>query len=328
MKTIAVIGCGGIGMRHVEALGAMTTPAHVYAVDPRPEAAQRAAALFEASRSAAGGHGTCEASDAIAKLPANLDLAILATTAQIRLACLEELLRSRTVGAIVLEKYLFTKISDYPRAHELLDARLDSVWVNCSRRMYPGYREIAAQLAGARYIDVRASGRAATAPVGTIAIHFVDLLAMLAADPKIELDVRTERIALMPTRRGLDDFSGIVTARSSDGRYQLRFAALTDTEANLNVTIESDRGWFVIQEWNQRAFVATPASDGKLVEQAFSVPFQSKLSDLVADSILTTGRCDLTPYTESAALHLALLQPLLNAYRGLGHPDAAAVPFT
>lgn len=328
---IAVIGCGSIGMRHVEALGRSRRPMRVYAVDMDAAAGQRAKALFDAAkREVPESLAEVVVLDAIDDLPAHLNLVIVATTAQRRIEAIAAVLRERRVEAMILEKFLFPRREDYARAADLLHDLGGRVWVNCTRRVYPAYREIADRLRNAAFIDMTVSCSATVAPIGAIAIHFADLLAFLGGSlAGAGLTTTVESIASLPTRRGVDDFSGSLEVCSRDGRLRLRYAAQTETAAPLNICIDSDLGRWVIQEWCQSAYVADPGSGWRFEPRPFTVPYQSRLTDRLAEDILDEGRCGLPTFAESANIHLGLLAPLLESYRTLTrNPQAEAVPFT
>lgn len=328
-SVIAVVGCGSIGMRHVEALGRMRRPVRVYAVDTSDEAAQRAKSLFEAARSQAGTAGEIVTVRSIEDIAGDVDLAIVATAAQGRLGVIRSLLSGRRVQAMILEKFLFPRAADYAAASDVLGGLQERVWVNCTRRVYPAYREVARLVRGARFVDLRVSGRAAVTPIGAIGIHFVDLLAFLGQEEGVRLGATAEDITLFPARRGVDDFAGTVNVRSEDGRLQLRYSALTATEAPHNVFIDTDKAQWVIQEWCQKAWIATPESSWQFQPIPFAIPYQSQITNLVAEEILSEGRCDLPSLRESSRIHLCLMAPLLEAYRVLKQdPGIEAVPFT
>lgn len=328
---IAVIGCGSIGMRHVEALGRMRRAVTIYAVDMNDAAAQKAKALFETSAAETGAFAVeIVTANAIDQLPDRLDLAIIATTAQRRLDAIEALLRHCQVDAMILEKFLFPRPEDYVKAAGLLAPLRGRVWVNCTRRVYPVYQEIARQVRGARFVNVSVSCQASVSPIGAIAIHFADLLAFLGGDGSATaLNTMTQNVSLLRTRRNVDDFAGVVRMCSADGRLCMSYAALDSTDAPLGIYIDTDKGRWVIHEGCQSALAALPETSWRFEPMAFNVLYQSRLTNLIAEDILAQSDCGLPTFSESAEIHMSLLTPLLDAYRAItNNPQANAVPFT
>ncbi len=85
----------------------------------------------------------------------------------------------------------------------------------------------------------------------------------------------------------------------------------------------------MIQEWCATAYIATPESSWRFQPIPFAIPYQSQLTDLVAEEILSRGSCGLPGFRESTRLHLALMAPLLEVYRVLKSDSRIdAVPFT
>lgn len=327
MTTIVVIGCGGIGCRHVQALGRLPVQADVHAIDPSDAARARAVGLFRESAAATGSPARIFDASSLEGLPQRLDVVILATQAVHRLAALREVLLGREVGHLVLEKFLFAQRHEFAQARELLAGQ--QAWVNCPRRLYPGYRSLAEKLEGARFIQLHVTGSARIAPLGTIGIHFADLLERFARPDLLQPDFTLGEPGLVDANRGLQDFSGQLTLRLDDGRALLRHDALADSDAPHLITITSDTLRCVIDERAQRADIAEAAEGWKPKTVEFEVPVQSVLTHHVVQALLGDGRCDLTPYETSARLHIGLFDTVMAAYRGLaGDPFLETLPFT
>jgi predicted dehydrogenase len=325
--TIAVIGCGGIGARHLQALGKLARDATIFAVDPSADALARSTQLFDEARQASASPARLVQFGTAGELPATIDIAIIATRAQHRLVAMQQLLAGRQVRHLVLEKFLFAKRQDFPVANALVAASGSRAWVNCPRRVYPGYRAIAAGLAGAHFVDIQVSGGARNAPIGTIGIHFADLLDHFGGAASPSRDARLQRPGLVEANRQLRDFSGLLEKRS--GNATLRFAAIADTDAPHLVTIATDQARWIIHERDQIQQVAKAESGWKLETQRFEVPVQSALTNLIAESLLACDDCGLPGYARSAVVHADLLDTLLDAYRSLeGDPFLEQLPFT
>ena len=78
----------------------------------------------------------------IEQLPTELDLVVIATSSKPRLTILKSLLAKVKVTNIILEKFLFTGLTDYDEAEQLLQINHVNVWVNCPRRLFDFYVEI------------------------------------------------------------------------------------------------------------------------------------------------------------------------------------------
>ena len=80
----------------------------------------------------------------------------------------------------------------------------------------------------------------------------------------------------------------------------------------LSVILTTSEGTITIYEELGQCFVNV--SDGVNVATSklgVIAPYQSELTNKVAESIITHGDCSLTPYEESARLHIPLLASYL-----------------
>jgi hypothetical protein len=312
----------------VEALGRLTRPAVIHALDPNPDALVRAKDLFRNSCSSSGARNEFVSCKEFTELPARLDLAIVATRAGDRLWALQQLLERRDVEYLILEKFLYSRREDYAEAAGLLESHSGRVWVNCPRRVYPGYAHLAQLLRNDGFVQVDVTCDALQAPLGTIGIHFLDLLDFLCAPSNAMPLISVDQLEVVDANRGMHDFAGCLNAlypRSG----ALRYRATTGSEAPMFVSITSDRRRFVIDERGQQMYASSPESEWSTRAEPFPVPLQSFLTDRIASELLSSGNCGLTPYSRSMILHLSLFDPIMDGYRRImGDPLAVQVPFT
>ena len=137
--TLGIIGCGQLGSRHLQAMAATPLPEgmtlRLEVVEPWQGSRDTAQArLAEVNKSGipAAFH------ESVAGLPRALDLVVVATTADVRRAVVEELLGHAAVRFLVLEKVLFQAPADYKAVADLCAAKGTRAWVNCPRRASRG----------------------------------------------------------------------------------------------------------------------------------------------------------------------------------------------
>jgi len=315
---LVLAGCGGIGRRHLEALVRLGD-AEIFVVEPDPERRQAATAGFT-------GPGRLRCLADYDALPAEVEVAIVATTAATRRQAVESLLRHCRPRFLVLEKLLFQRPEDYPAVERLLAEAGVRTWVNCPRRLWPQYRALAAEIAPCPDLRLRVVGPASIGPA-TNAIHMLDLLAFLAGDEAVE--VEAEGLDLLPARskRGTLEFVGTLTARSARGA-SLRYETLPEGGQPLQIEIEGAAIALRFDESRGTESRATAADGWTWSDRPAPPVFQSRLTDRLVRDLLESGSCGLASYVESAALHLALLRALDRRLRALGHDTRAGVPVT
>ena len=154
-KQIAIIGAGQLGSRHLQGLAKLQLECEITVIDPMSASLAVARQRFDEMPVNPAMRGVRYQTE-IGDLPLDLDLVIIATTADIRLAVMESLLAHSKVRCLLLEKVLFQDLADYPEAQALLAAHQVRTWVNCPRRVFPIYQEVREFFADAPLLSLTA----------------------------------------------------------------------------------------------------------------------------------------------------------------------------
>jgi predicted dehydrogenase len=298
MNTVAVIGVGNLGFRHLESLYKSDMPLSLFAVDPSEAARERA-------RSLAGGSSKgVTAVASIAELPASLDLVIIATGADVRLAMTETLLQRAKVRILVLEKVLFQRPEDFATCERLLAAHGVTCFVNCPRRMYDVYGELKGIIGSSvRYMSV-AGGEWG---LGCNSVHFVDLFQFMTGRAPTDFALHLDSGSLASKRAGFLEFTG--TIHASVDSSALTLTATRGSGAKSHITLVGGDLSCTVDEGSGVARVFEREQLAK--EIAFRVPYQSELTSRVAAALLRDGTCALPSYADSAAAHLPFIKAML-----------------
>jgi len=114
MKNVVIVGAGQLGSRHLQALAAVDIPMQIYVIDPSEDSLSVAVERFNAvntkRQSSLTTYSTYES------LPEHLDLAIISTSANVRLHVIQTLIEKCTITNGFLEKVLFQNLNEYKRA--------------------------------------------------------------------------------------------------------------------------------------------------------------------------------------------------------------------
>jgi hypothetical protein len=309
MNSIAIIGAGQLGSRHLQALAGLDAPASVFVVDPSEEALEVAASRF--SEVSKGFKGTVSFLKSIIEIPGPLDVCIVATSSKARKAVIEAILVHTAVKYLVLEKFLFTQMEDYGEVQRLLERHNVKCWVNCPRRMMTVYKELKKELKG----NLHFIGTGNNWGLGCNGIHLLDLFAFLTGRNDVALsDELIDEEILQSKRPGYIEFTG--TIRGSAGNNSFQITSFPDDASPLQIHIHTPQVRYSIEEGARgKMWISRFENKWAWEEKEFTMPFQSQLTQIVVEDLIKKGSCNLTAYAESAELHKAYLQNLISFLR-------------
>jgi len=297
---VAVIGAGAIGARHVQAMASIAAPIDLDVVDPLPQARQRALSVL----AEAGGlnEGTTREFSAIEALDTPPDLAIVATASRERPQAVRAIV---AVGAraLILEKVLFTRLSDYDAIEDLFAKAGVQAWVNCSLRSYPRAERLRELVGGTPFtycVEGQGWGLACNL------VHHLDEFASLSGSDAITLDTtELDRIAAPAKRAGYVEFFGRVAG--SDGRNRFAASCTSGPAGGRKVTIALGNKRLTISP--QQGLVIKNGAGSQT--EPYPMPPQSRMTSDYVDAILCGRGPTLPNYTTAARLHRTMIGSFL-----------------
>lgn len=308
MKKAAIIGAGNLGSRHLQAMAYVESILEIYIIDPSEEALEKAVALYQKVERETDVKKVYKFTS-ISELQASIDFVVIATGSRHRRRAIEDLLETVEVKYLLLEKFLFPSLDDYSAVQTLFEKNGVKAWVNCPRRMYPYYQKMRDEVNPEDPMIMLVN--ASNLMVGTHAIHFLDLFCFLTQSVKID-EIRTEglhSVIYESKRPGHIEFKGNLVFRS--GKHSFVFQTFERGMLPLQVTITQPHIRYNVLEHNGKVQFSTAESKWDWETLPFPKPFQSELTNKVAEDLSETGSCKLTPFEESSAIHQSLLKALL-----------------
>jgi predicted dehydrogenase len=314
LRRVLVVGAGGIGSRHLQALAVSTAIGEVYAIEPRSEARDLASQRWEQSAALATRKLTFVTLDQIHFIP---DAVILATPAMGRIDLLGRLLELGT-KRILSEKVFAQRVVDIDRALELEASHGARIWLNQVYRYSPVFKAIRAVAAGASIrMDVKVGGDG----MGCNLIHFLDLFEFVSADRIAELDVHVD-LPVHASKRGgeLVEFTGRAEARGGAGSQFV--CAYQEGESHPPV---------ITLSWGSSE-VCVSEQDGSITGQVGDLPpyfAAPRVSELSAQALVdcAAGQALMPRLSETASLNRLMLAAFNQALAGR-HSDDLTCPVT
>ena len=318
MYQVAIIGAGQLGSRHLQGLKLASSPLSITVMDSNDESLNVAKERYDAVSPI--GEKNIYYVNSIDKLPSELDFVIIATGSKPRAAIVQSLLNQATVKYLVLEKVLFPSLADYENVGRLLKNKGFKCWVNCPRRMFGMYKHIKETIDPAKPIYMTNADE--DWGLCCNAIHMIDIFLYLTEETSYAVETRYLNDEIEESKReGYIEMTGTLKVTTPKGN-ELTLISEKDFKGEKNYMIENGHNMFVISEGE-----GNWSLNGKTYQ--YSMPYQSQLTGVLADELLITGGCSLTPFNISVEYHKPFIEAMLAKYNTIkGTPDNEILPIT
>ena len=324
MNNIVVIGAGQLGSRHLQALSKVSFKTTIEVVDPFAASLEIVKARFE-EMPANSNIADVRYLTSVSQLSKNIDLAIIATNADIRAEVIRQLVTQCEVKSLVLEKVLFQKTEEYEEIQSLLDQKRIKVWVNHPRRMFPYYTKLKDLMAGSTQVSYQVQG--GDWGLACNGLHFIDHLALLTGCDEIEINTGGLNPSITPSKRkGYFEVSGALSGKIGVHPFSL---FCHQNPAPVVITICADNLNAIIDEGNGWVRIATKENGGGWVDKKTKIIyFQSELSNKFAEDIILQGQCDLPTFAVATKLHIPFIKAMIEHINRYGVEKHTACPIT
>lgn len=307
MKTILIAGAGQLGSRHLQGVKTSKYELDIWVYDLSEDSLKVAEERYN---QVVSDNKTAHFVSSLDKIPNELDIVIVASSSKPRFAIVNQIVASHNVKYLVLEKFLFPKLSDYPIISDLLKEKGISTWVNCPRRMWEGYEYISKLIDKNKPIEYTFEGGEWGMCCNTI--HFVDIFMWLNGQNEYHLDIgNLEQTVVDSKRVGYVEIYGTEVFTTSNGSV-LKLTSLSSFDGQARSIIKN--GDNIIEYYEGKGEILV---NGNL--RNVPVHYQSGLSGILVDELLENGNCRLATYEQSASYHVAYLSkiaPFINKIKG------------
>lgn len=294
MHHVALVGLGNLGSRHLQGLVSCKYPLEISLLDPSSYAIARAQERWAEAGGEKSPHRIVDSGRY------DFGLAIVATTADHRLAAIEGLKAKARVAKWLLEKPLSQSLSDLERLRSLIQ---EPAWVNLARRSIPWHQEMARVMQSCEGpLSVSVNG----GPWGLAsnALHFADMVqwwtggAVTYVDTS-ELDGEWHE----SKRQGYSEIFGTLRLDYSDGSDLTLISSLDGGPHQISVATRG--GDFVIDE--KSGVMRRPEGPDLKGPMAF----QSGLTGGVVQQIIRTEKSVLPTFAKVVETEQTLLSALI-----------------
>jgi len=323
---IAIIGAGQIGSRHLQAIARLEGNTRIRLVDPSEESLRIARERFsQVYKESASKRIELICDRFIDNLSESVDLAIVATSSNVRSTVIKELIRKKEVKNFILEKVLFQREAEYYEIDDLLRKHNIPTWVNCYMRSRDFYQKLGEEMDLDKKVEMRVEG--SLWGMGCNSIHFIDYFSYVTGCKDFSFtNCRLNDNLIDSKRSGFVEFSGELVGQNSDG-HSLMLICHDKGSDPIRINIRNGSTNHEIIDCTDH--VIHRMSDGdKETEKKVDIPFQSQTTNKLVHQIRNGDKCDLTPYHDSMNLHLPLIRTLIEQMQNLSGKSEDVCPIT
>ncbi len=300
-KKVLIVGLGGIGYRHFQAVLKCKSDIDLYVVDISIEAIERAKTYM----TEIGSDINVFFYDNINNIYNEIfDVTIIATASKNRRTIFESILgNENTLYNVIFEKVLFNDLNDYDKVKEIIQNNGIHAYVNCTGRENKDYQKLREHIRNAKYY--RFSLRGSNWGLACNSIHKIDMIAFLTnyTGTDMQLDGSLLESKIYESKRpGYNEFYGIFSGKMGDNIFFV-FECSHDNSPCI-FDIYTDEGFYSIREGDKIII-----NDGvNFKSEFFELEYVSNISTLVVDNLLNNRSVYLPSFEESIKYHIPMLE--------------------
>lgn len=307
MNTILIAGAGQLGSRHLQGVKTSKYELDIWVYDLSDESLKVAEERYNQVES---NNKSVHFVNRLDDVPSTIDVVIVASSSKPRAAIVSAILASKAVKYMVLEKFLFPRLSEYEEIGSLIKQKQVKTWVNCPRRMWKGYEIIKQMIDKSKAIEYLYEGGEWGMCCNTI--HFVDIFMYLNGEDSFDFDISGLQHEVVDSKRkGYVEIFGTEKFYTKNGSA-LILSSIPNYDVVSRVVIKNSNN--IIEYFEGKGELVV---NGEIKQ--VPVHYQSGLSGVIVDELLETGNCRLSSFEESSAYHIGYLKkiaPFINKIKG------------
>ncbi len=314
---ILIVGAGQLGSRYLQGMAKVALPLDIFISDVSSDSLARAEVRWHEVANSDSQH-SLRFGFGLSHVPQEIDVAIVATGADVRSQVVSAISLHCTVRYWILEKVLAQSLQEMDQIQGVIGNN-SKAWVNTLRRTFNWHKEIKAKLGQSGPFAISVVG--GNWSLASSAIHFLDMLAWISNEQLLSINTQHLDDHWHESKRsGFWEIYGTLAARFSSDSV----ATLTCQKLNQPYIIWLRAGQ---DDWkiNESLGIAENAA-GLVVRGKFS--YQSEITAQLIESILETGQCELPSLKVSAELHRPLIHGLLEHWNKNMPNKSSRVPIT
>ena len=300
-STVLIAGAGNIGSRYLQGMANSYIPLDIHVQDISKQSLNTAKLRWEQFIGSEPTQHNVYFISKLVNLPHQIDIAVIATNADVRGQVVKQIVKNSDVHYWILEKFLAQSERELDDISSLTQ-NSDGAWVNIPRRMMARQKQIRSFLP--KKVPLLVKGRGNRWGLASNGIHQLDLVAWWTSETLRSIENSgLDSQWYESNRKGFFDILGKITAHYSSGTVLILESNLDVQTFALEVEVQS-KIWKICDD---DEFISGP--DGLLISSKNEN--QSSITTKLVEALLESGQCDLTELPESVKMHRVFLRYLL-----------------
>ena len=322
-KKIALIGCGEVGSRHLQALVKMSQNITIYVVEPNRNSQNLGKKRLDEISYNKRNHNVSWF-NSISELDKKSDVAIIATHARGRVDLIEKLLEGGH-KRFLIEKFVCQSTTEYKNLLSSMKKFKAKGWVNTNLQCFKGYQKIKKCFKPTETLSLSVLTNSKYG-LSTQSIHYLALFSWLTNNNQIKLDGKYLKKELIPNKRSksFKEFQGTLIGINDDNSF-LKLTFLPSFDDSLIVKISGKNIHFILDEIHNKISVF---NEKKPKKWNFKFEHVSSLTTKIIQDILKKDDCLLPLVQDSYHSHSELFR-IFNAHlKKIFNKDFKSCPIT
>jgi hypothetical protein len=321
-KNVAIIGCGIIGSRHLQALVKTNFPLNIHVVEKHSKSKNTAISLLKEISYNKKNHKIFW-HQSLTKFKEECDLVIISTRSPNRVKIISKLLQ-KGYKKFLIEKIVCQSTTEYKLLMKEMKKFSALAWINTPRRYFQSYQKIKNYIQHAKFLHL--SVFCENVGLGTNSIHYIDLFSWLIDDYSLKLKGDFLLPKVFPSKRGKDfkEFFGTINGSNFSNTHSLQITSLPSSRDNMYVIISTDLGQYVIDELNQKMVFMNVKS----LKSKFLFEYTSSITTKIVSDIFDKNSCLLPTLPNSFIAHTEIFKIFNNHIKKQLKRDVSLCPIT
>jgi len=305
MINIAIIGCGQIGSRHLQALSKIENGALIVLIDSSPARIQTSLKRFYEVVTQDQLQKFQIIIRDINNIECDIDVAIIASTSSTRSESTKKLLSCTKVKYIIFEKFLFQDRVDYKEIQNLLKLKKIKSWVNQWMSSSIAFNEMNDWFENDLQ-EIKVDGK--NWGMCCNSVHYLEYLDYISSRQGLIIsDSNIDNAVLKSKRDGYYELTGTLTVKSKSG------IKMTLTSQNL----KNNNDDIYIHMMGKGKTLDASLSGNTLkciyynefsekIYKEYELPLQSQITSNIVEQLFYHKSCSLPTYEQSIKQHLII----------------------